>query len=343
MDVAQPVLGTHGYIAIPKHYVRRDTTTGFDIYLNVGDGYVLYHAAAAAYDAAAENRLMQSAPEHLYVREDSAREVRGYLKMHLEEALADDSPPHVKAGLLFTATSDAFERVAGNPDDPATIESASDMAVVTMGQIANDPQILGSFLAYGQSGWHAYSHAVSCCFLASALGVRIGLGPDELAALSIAGLLHDIGFARLAPELEFRAPESLTQLEWTMRCRHPLLSAEIMARGGLPAGAVTMVRQHHERLNGRGFPASLSEQEIGLGARIVAIVDTYDRLVNPPPGQAPIGAFSALARMRHRMQGFFDTGLLMEFVQLLGSAEVAPQPGHNGWAAERPLPMPGAA
>lgn len=333
MDAAQQALGANGYIAIPKHYVRRNTTTGFDIFLNVGDGYVLYHAADADFDVAAENRLMQSAPRHLYIREDSARVLRGYLRTHLEVALAGDSPPHVKAGLLFTATSDAFERVVENPEDPATIESASDMAVVTMGQIANDPQILGSFLAYGQSGWHAYSHAVSCCFLASALGVRIGLGPDELAPLSIAGLLHDIGFARLAPELESRAPESLTQLEWTMRCRHPVLSAEIMARGGLPAGAVTMVRQHHERLNGRGFPASLSEQDICRGARIVAIVDTYDRLVNPPPRQAPVGAFSALARMRHRMPGFFDTELLMEFVQLLGSAEAAPQPGRNGWAA----------
>lgn len=325
---------TPGYIAVPKHYVRRNTITGFDIYLYVGRSYVLYHAADAPYDEFADRRLRESAPECFYIRSDAAAVLRDYMKDHLESTLVDDTPPHAKAEILFTAASDAFQRVVENPEDLAIIESASDVAILAMEHIAKEPRILSSFVAHGQSGWQAYAHAVSCCFLGSALGVRAGLSRDELVSLSIAALLHDVGFSLLDPELSRRPPEMLSQVEWTMHRRHPVLSAEIMARGALPDGALLIARQHHERLNGSGYPAGLRDGEITPGARIVAIVDTYDRLVNPPPGQPRLGTFNALSRMRHRMPGCFDIDLLMGFVQLLGSVEISDGTRSlNGWAS----------
>lgn len=111
------------------------------------------------------------------------------------------------------------------------------------------------------------------------LGKDLGLSAGELDALRAASLLHDIG--KLAvPEHIISKPGRLTPEEFEKMKIHPVVGAEILERVRFPYPVAPIVRSHHERWDGNGYPDKLKEEEIPLGARILAVVDTLDALAS---------------------------------------------------------------
>jgi putative nucleotidyltransferase with HDIG domain len=122
---------------------------------------------------------------------------------------------------------------------------------------------------------HGHSRRVSA--YASHLGRVIGLTPEELDTLTFGALLHDVGKIGM-PESILRKPARLTTAEYEVVKRHPVLGAEIL-RSIPDLGQVeTTVRHHHERLDGAGYPDCLAGESIGVCARVVAVVDTFDAI-----------------------------------------------------------------
>lgn len=111
------------------------------------------------------------------------------------------------------------------------------------------------------------------------IGRELGLGNDELEALRAAAVLHDIG--KLAvPEHIISKPGKLTPEEFEKMKVHPIVGAEILERVQFPYPVVPIVRAHHEKWNGTGYPAGLRGEEIPIGARILAAVDALDALAS---------------------------------------------------------------
>lgn len=111
------------------------------------------------------------------------------------------------------------------------------------------------------------------------LGKLMGLQPDDLQALRAASLLHDIG--KLAvPEHIISKPGKLTREEFEKMKIHPVVGAEILEHVQFPYPVVPIVRHHHERWDGTGYPDGLKEEEIPMGARILSAVDCLDALAS---------------------------------------------------------------
>lgn len=109
------------------------------------------------------------------------------------------------------------------------------------------------------------------------IGKELGLSEQELEALRAAALLHDIG--KLAvPEHIINKPGRLTHEEFEKMKIHPVVGAEILERVAFPYPVVPIVRSHHEKWDGSGYPDGLKSEEIPIGARILSIVDTLDAL-----------------------------------------------------------------
>src|SRR5580698_7479796 len=114
---------------------------------------------------------------------------------------------------------------------------------------------------------------------ATEIGKEIGLSQNELDALQAAALLHDIG--KLAvPEHIISKPGRLTPEEFDKMKIHPLIGAEILEEVKFPYPVVPIVRAHHERWDGSGYPFGLSGEEIPIGARILSAVDCLDALAS---------------------------------------------------------------
>ncbi|MBM3784916.1 MAG: diguanylate cyclase, partial [Acidobacteria bacterium] len=109
------------------------------------------------------------------------------------------------------------------------------------------------------------------------IGKELGLSRDELEALRAASLLHDIG--KLAvPEHILSKPGKLTPDEFEKMKIHPIVGAEIVERANFPYPVAPIVRSHHERWNGDGYPDGLRGEQIPIGARILSAVDCFDAL-----------------------------------------------------------------
>lgn len=124
---------------------------------------------------------------------------------------------------------------------------------------------------------HQHLHRVR--IFAIELAKELGLSGEELDALRAAALLHDIG--KLAvPDHIINKPGRLTPEEFEKMKIHPIVGAEILERASFPYPVTPIVRAHHERWNGKGYPDGLTGEEIPLGARILAAVDSLDALAS---------------------------------------------------------------
>ena len=114
---------------------------------------------------------------------------------------------------------------------------------------------------------------------AAAVGEELRLSPRDMQALNAAALLHDVG--KLAvPEYIISKPGKLTPEEFEKMKVHPVVGAEILQRVNFPYPVVPIVRSHHEKFDGTGYPDGLSGEDIPLGARILAAVDCLDALAS---------------------------------------------------------------
>ena len=114
---------------------------------------------------------------------------------------------------------------------------------------------------------------------ASEIGKELGLSKLEMQALEAAALLHDIG--KLAvPEYIISKPGKLTPDEFEKMKVHPIVGAEILERVNFPYPVVPIVRAHHEKYDGSGYPYGLKGDEIPIGARILSVVDCLDAMAS---------------------------------------------------------------
>jgi diguanylate cyclase (GGDEF)-like protein/putative nucleotidyltransferase with HDIG domain len=139
--------------------------------------------------------------------------------------------------------------------------------------------IEGLALAIDAKDHTTHSHLHRVRTYAMEIGKDMGLAEDEMDALRAAALLHDIG--KLAvPDHIINKPGRLTPEEFEKMKIHPIVGAEILERMAFPYPVAPIVRAHHERWNGQGYPDGLKGEEIPIGARILAAVDCLDALAS---------------------------------------------------------------
>jgi putative two-component system response regulator len=146
------------------------------------------------------------------------------------------------------------------------------------------------------------------------LGEQLGLPPDSLQALRRGGYLHDIGKVAI-PDAILLKPARLTEEEWTVMRRHPSIGEEICRPLRSLAAVLPIVRHHHERFDGSGYPDRLRGEAIPLLARILQLVDVYDALRTARPYKPALTPADACRQLRREAgQGWLDAKLLEAFL-----------------------------
>jgi diguanylate cyclase (GGDEF)-like protein/putative nucleotidyltransferase with HDIG domain len=141
------------------------------------------------------------------------------------------------------------------------------------------------------------------------LAKELKLSEDEIEALRAAALLHDIG--KLAvPEQIINKPGRLTPEEFERMKVHPLVGAEILERVAFPYPVAPIVRSHHERWDGSGYPEGLSGEQIPMGARILAVVDCLDALASHRQYRPALPLVEAMAKVKEKAGSWFDPNVV---------------------------------
>ncbi len=151
--------------------------------------------------------------------------------------------------------------------------------------------------------------------LAVAIGEELQLTPEVIERLRMAATLHDIGKIQTPAEILNR-PGKLDPLERELIMRHPQSGYEIVKNMNLLPEVAQTIRQHHERLDGSGYPDGLTGEQIGLEARIVAVADVVESMASHRPYRPALGIDAALAEVSARSGTFFDPQVVAACLKL---------------------------
>lgn len=164
---------------------------------------------------------------------------------------------------------------------------------------------------------HFTAHAERVAFLSERLAAKINLSEDEIRQIRRAGLLHDIG--KLAIDLDIiNKPAPLEHDETKLVQKHPLFGAEIIGQSKLLKMEPDIIMHHHERIDGNGYPNGLVGKDISVGARIVAITEAWDTMINAQPYRnEPVPFDKALSELKNGAGSQFDAELVEVFTSLI--------------------------
>ncbi len=169
---------------------------------------------------------------------------------------------------------------------------------------------------------YTQGHSQAVSRLAAQIGQHIGLQKDELEEIRLAGILHDIGKIGV-PESLLNKPSCLTPDEYELMKSHTTLGERILAPLKFKAieAIKKIVRHHHERMDGKGYPDGLSGEYIPLGARIITIADCFDTIISDRAYKKACPLEEALEELRRGRGTQFDAKLLDAFLNSLASAQ----------------------
>ena len=232
----------------------------------------------------------------------------------LEEALPDARRAHDNASRLAAKILDDVR--AGDKLAWDDVEAAATPIVQSV--LRNADTLLWVH-ALQRRGAYAYAHAIHCSALAATFGRHLGLPAEVLVELAGGGLLLDVGKARVDEAL-LAHPGPLAPAQMDEVRAHVDHGARLLAEaGGHSAIALEMLRTHHERWDGSGYPARLAGAAIPLFGRMAALVDSFDAMTSTRPHAAAVARHEALQALYRARDQLYQGELVEQFIGCLGA------------------------
>lgn len=153
--------------------------------------------------------------------------------------------------------------------------------------------------------------------LAAAIALEMGLGEDQVAGIRMAAIIHDLGKVAVPSEI-LTKPGRLTRLEFDIMKMHPQVGFDILSKLTFPWPVADVALQHHERLDGTGYPNGLVGDEIRLEARIVAVADVVEAMASHRPYRPSLGITRALEEISRQKGSRYDPDVVDACTALAG-------------------------
>jgi putative two-component system response regulator len=164
---------------------------------------------------------------------------------------------------------------------------------------------------------YTHGHCERLADYSGRLGEQLGLPEEQLTALRRGGVVHDIGKIAV-PDSILLKPGRLSEAEWKLIHEHPVVGERICAPLKSFRHVLPIIRHHHEKCDGSGYPDGLRGQAIPLTARVLGIVDVYDALTTERPYKRAFSSTEALQTMRQEVaQGWWDSDVFDQFEKLI--------------------------
>ncbi len=196
----------------------------------------------------------------------------------------------------LTQGQELFQQLSGRR--PAGLKTG-DAIITNIMQALNNPKTAMSLIdLVGSNGmaWGLSEHAINVCTLSLLIGRQFSLEDEVLLELGRGALFHDVGYRALPMKVTFQAVGMKIQADPELSRLHPEMGSQLVA-SFLDAGPslLEIISQHHERLDGSGFPKGLGRDELSLLTRIVMVADQYDELCNAPNPETSLNPHAALS------------------------------------------------
>ncbi len=317
---------TSGYAPVIWAYLARLDEIPCDIFIRNSHRVVTLYATVGAAPASLRAKLSNGVP--LFIRASDLYLLRRMLTVSLDRAISDrDLTPAARSSEAYQITASIVAQtfVGGHHFDSDEESLVSDTVDLLTRVLSSDDEQLWSMVSVMQRNRTAHHRAMNTAICALALAKAHGISDfDRLRDIGRGALLLDLGMttvpSRLGPASANRAQrDALVDRAIQL---HPSAGYAIITRatGAVPSYAHILL-EHHERLNGSGYPAGRRAGQISLDSQLVAITDRFTDLTtagHEPEATMAMTAFEALQRMRFEQVGQFNDDLLKTFVRMLG-------------------------
>ena len=165
-------------------------------------------------------------------------------------------------------------------------------------------------------GSNTFNHALNVTLLSMMVGKEMHLPAEQIKLLGLGGLLHDLGQAEIPDAIKNKTEPWTASEAATMR-KHCAWGVALGKRLGLPAVVLLIIAQHHEHVDGSGYPGKLSSAQLSPLSRIVAVAESYDQLCNPKNLARACTPHDALAIIYAQKQKQFDEAVVTAFIRCL--------------------------
>ncbi|MFQ5544157.1 MAG: HD-GYP domain-containing protein, partial [Nitrospiria bacterium] len=209
-----------------------------------------------------------------------------------------------------------------NPRSGATVKASKQAVNELINNVLNNKSSFYGLMKINSYDYYTYVHSLNVCTLSIALGIALGLNKKDLFDLSMGGMLHDVGKSKVPASL-INKPGKLTDQEFTEVKNHVTRGYLILKEHKeLPKRVFSPLLQHHEKLNGKGYPNKLEGDQIDLFGRISSIIDIYDALTTKRAYKKAFTPFDALTFLGKHKEAY-DQVVFKTFVDMIGKQIVS--------------------
>lgn len=277
----------------------------------------LYRASSVPLEHRDLVNLKSRGITHLYIKSAQRDAYQAYLRETIDEWLRDSSlSVELRVSRINELFSESISKSFKKEDPEDTIKLSTEFGRLTS-TLLNESQIVAEdMMQVLQHDYTTFTHSSNVSYYAVMLAKELGFGPQELAEIATGGLLHDVGKIEIDDRI-LTKPGKLDDAEFRQIRRHPTEGfRKLCKQPNVSYGQLMMTYQHHERLDGRGYPVGITAEEIHPWAKICCVVDVFEALTSHRPYRQPISPETAFQIMSKDSGTAFDAEILRCWMQL---------------------------
>lgn len=250
--------------------------------------------------------------EQLLVAAGDYEQIKNFFATNLGTLLSDEThSPHQRLRLLNQVVSDTLRETFTSENIGAIVEATQKMAVFVVDVSMRSEIAIREVAMIANHDFCTFTHSTNVATYATLLAKALGVSDlDDLRAIATAGMLHDLGKLKIPAQI-LTKPGRLTKEEFATVRLHPTRGFQMLRdQPELSRGQLMMVYQHHEWINGKGYPVGCMGNEMHFWARLCAVVDVFEALTGKRPYRRPSTMVDAIAIMERESGTHFDEEIL---------------------------------
>ena len=307
------------YVPVGIESIEPDLFPDVALYLKSGTNYVLYKSNGHNFNKLDADRLMANNVAFLYVSPGDMEVITEYLEANAERLLQSDGfDNRVKGKIIYQTSINYVGDIFSHPDKLGDFDRSKRLIENLLLYMANDREALSSLDTVISHNLQTLVHSLQVTTLSILVHSEAYLlSRDEMIDVGIGTLLHDIGKIFVPQEI-LNKTGKLTESELALFRRHAEEGyAYLKEKTRLSEISLAIVRDHHERNNGNGYPRGLKGESISRSAQVAALCDVYCTLTIDRSGRKALPPHLALQIMKQEMKGAFSEKLLDVLEQLV--------------------------
>ena len=306
------------YKSIDKRVITEGEAIDFQLYFpnNEKTAMSLFLQSDTVVDGDTKVRLREV--ERLYIDEQESLQYEAYVQKHIQTiARAEDISIDDKAIIVYEKASSVLDEMFRNPESLEVAKNVKPVVDSFVSIILHDPKAVESLLKITAHDYYTHTHSINVSIYTLSLGAFLGMKGDDLKALGMAAVLHDIGKSKVDYDI-INKNGTLTEIEFEEMKTHPAQGHKIALNLGITDERILSgIRHHHEKLVGNGYPDGISGEAISKFARLIGVCDVFDALTTKRSYKDPMSTFDSIKLMKEAMKGHLDFDMVNALIRML--------------------------